>query len=131
MALVLTLVALFDFRGLAQPLLQLPTGAWGGDHIGLEVTDMGAKAEFDCAHGSIDEPLILDSNGRFDAKGSYVQESPGPQREGQPAPAKPARYAGRVQGATLTLNITLIQNSQPIGPFSLTKDRLPRITKCG
>lgn len=74
------------------------TGTWGGDHIGLEVTDKGAQVDFDCAHGSIDEPLTLDSDGRFGAKGSYAPEGPGPQREDQSGQGRPARYAGRVQG---------------------------------
>ena len=110
---------------------QIPAGAWGGDHIHLEVTDKGAQVEFACAHGAVDEPLILDSVGRFAAKGSYTEESPGPQREDSPTRSKPARYAGRIQGSTMTLTITLTENAQTIGPFSLTKDRTPRITKCG
>ena len=109
----------------------MPPGAWGGDHIRLEVTGKGAQMEFDCAHGAIDEPLGLDNSGRFEAKGVYVEESPGPQREDSPARSKPARYEGRVQDSTMTLVITLMENVQTIGTFSLTKGRSPRITKCG
>ena len=110
---------------------EVPAGTWGGEHIRLEVRPKGALVDFDCAHGSVDEPLILDSNGRFDAKGSYAQESPGPQREDQPARPKLARYAGSVQASTMTLTITLPEEGQIIGPISLVKDKVPRISKCG
>jgi hypothetical protein len=111
--------------------VQNPIGNWGGDRIGLEVTEKGMRADLDCAHGTVDEPLSFDTSGRFDQKGLYVQESPGPEREGQLPQPKPARYAGRVQGSMMTLTITLLENGETIGPFSLTKDRLPRIMKCG
>ena len=104
------------------------TGTWGGDHIRLEVTDRGAQADFDCAHGSIDEPVTLDGDGRFDAKGSYAPEGPGPQREdGQ---GRPVRYAGRVQGSTMTVTISIVESGETVGPFTLTRGKTPKITKC-
>jgi hypothetical protein len=140
--LVFAFVGCIDCGGFARPSLatitaivkevaQVPTGTWGGDHIILEVTENGAEADFACARGAVEERLILDGNRRFDAKGSYVQESPGQRREEQPARSRPARYAGRVQGPMMFLTITLTDNGQTIGTFSLTKDRTPRITKCG
>ena len=108
----------------------VPTGAWGGDHIALDVTDKGAQADFDCAHGSIDEPMTLDSGGRFDATGSFTVEGPGPQREDQSRQSRPARYSGRVQGSTMTLMVSLTDNGETVGPFTLTRDKTPRITKC-
>lgn len=110
---------------------QVPAGSWGGDRISMLVTDKGAQLEFDCAHGVVEEPLILDGSGGFEAKGSYLEESPGPRREDSPARSKPARYAGRIKESTMTLTITLAENAQTIGTFTLTKDRTPRITKCG
>ena len=106
------------------------TGTWGGDHIAMEATDKGAQVEFDCAHGSIDEPLTLDDDGRFDAKGLYAAESPGPQREDQNRQGRPARYTGRVQGRTMTLTISLAESGETVGPFTLTRDRTSKITKC-
>lgn len=32
-------------------------GAWGGEHIAMEVTDPGATIEYDCAHGRITEKI--------------------------------------------------------------------------
>jgi len=129
-AILIGVVAILTGLVLELRAAQNPTGHWGGDRIGLEVTDKGLRADLDCAHGAVDEPLKLDSDGRFDAKGSYIQESPGPEREGQLLSSKPARYVGRVQGSTMTLTITLTETGQTIGPFSLTKDRAPRIVKC-
>ena len=106
------------------------TGTWGGDHIALEATDKGAQVDFDCAHGSIDEPLTLDGDGRFDAKGVYAAESPGPQREDQNRQGRPTRYTGRVQGSTMTLTISLLENGETVGSFTLTRGRTAKITKC-
>jgi hypothetical protein len=36
---------------------------WGGDHVNLVVTDAGGALEYDCAHGTIDQPLVIDSSG--------------------------------------------------------------------
>jgi hypothetical protein len=110
--------------------LSVPIGAWGGDHIGLEVTDKGAQADFDCAHGRIDEPMTLDGGGRFDARGSFTAEGPGPQREGQNPPDQSARYSGRVQGSTMTITISLTESGETLGPFALTRGKTPKITKC-
>jgi hypothetical protein len=108
----------------------VPLGAWGGDHIGLEVTDKGAQADFDCAHGSVDEPLALDNAGRFNARGSYTRETPGPQREDQTRQDSPARYVGRVQGSTMTMTISLTESGETVGLFTLTRGKTPKITKC-
>jgi hypothetical protein len=115
----------------AQTSGKVAPGTWGGDHIRLEVTDKGGEVEFDCARGVIDESLITDSRGRFDAKGSYVVESPGPRREDVPAQSRLARYVGQIQDSTMTLTITLSEDAGVVGTFSLKKDRLSRITKCG
>ncbi|MBA2338989.1 MAG: hypothetical protein H0V88_01215, partial [Pyrinomonadaceae bacterium] len=58
-------------------------GMWGGQHVGMEVTAEGASIEYDCAHGTINEPLVTDRNGNFNSKGTYEVERPGPQRAGQ------------------------------------------------
>ena len=33
-------------------------GSWGGSHVSMEVTSEGARLEYDCAVGVIDEPTI-------------------------------------------------------------------------
>ena len=55
-----------------------------GDHIRLNVTQAGAKVEYDCAFGTIDEPLLLEKDGTFEAHGIHVYERGGPIRLGEP-----------------------------------------------
>ena len=80
----------------------VPSGTWAGEHIVLEVTAAGATVEFDCAHGTIDAALILDSAGRFDVAGSFTRESGGPTRQ-DPERAVPraARHLGQLLASAL------------------------------
>jgi hypothetical protein len=109
---------------------RVPAGSWGGEHILLTVTDKGATFEIDCAHGTIDEPLALDANSRFSARGVYIRERGGPEREGQRPDSHPARYTGWSDGKTMTLTITLTDADQTIGEFNLALGRDPQMTKC-
>jgi hypothetical protein len=109
---------------------RLAKGMWGGDHIRFEVTDAGASIEHDCAHASIEQPVALDSEGRFDSKATYVVERGGPIRRDQPPPTRPARYKGQVSGDTLTLNVTLTDTNEDAGSFTLTRGSEGRIMKC-
>lgn len=104
-------------------------GGWGGAHIRLAVTEGGATVEYDCAHGSIDERLTLDSEGRFDARGTFVREG-GSIRVGINRVTRPARYVGRLEGRQLTLTVTLTDTSQTIGAYTLTRGSEGRLRKC-
>jgi hypothetical protein len=108
---------------------RVPAGQWGGQHVGMEVTDSGAELEFDCAHGRIVEPLALDASGRFDAKGTYTPEQPGPRREDESS-ARNVRYSGRVEGSSMTLTIGAGEGSADLGSFRLERGRTPAIRKC-
>lgn len=72
-------------------------GAWGGRGLSVVVTDAGATLEFDCAHGTIDQPIWPTRLGRFTASGSYTAEKPGPIGP-LPPPAQSARYSGQIRG---------------------------------
>ena len=74
-------------------------GQWGGQHISMEVVDAGAQIEFDCAHGRITEKIVLDREGKFEAKGIYARERPGPQRMDEDND-QPAVYQGSVKEKT-------------------------------
>ena len=106
------------------------TGSWGGEHVGLVTTDRGARLDFDCANGSIDQPIVPDEQGRFDAAGTYVRERPGPVRPNSTT-GEPARYRGRIEGNTMTLSVELAGSDVSVGTYTLERDRLPRIRKCG
>lgn len=121
--------------GLAQPpdggkTDRVALGTWGGQGVGMEVSETGATFDFDCAHGSIEAPLRLDEAGRFELAGTYVPEDPGPTRCSE-ARGKSARYAGKLDGDTVTLTITLAGSDKEIGTFALVRGRLPHIRKCG
>lgn len=109
---------------------RLAPGAWGGDHIRMEVSEAGAALEFDCAHGAIDKPIALDSEGRFDLKATYTVERGGPVRRDSPPPVRPARYSGRVSGDTLTLTVTLTDTDEDAGTYTLTRGSEGRVFKC-
>jgi len=105
----------------------LAEGAWGGPHIQMTVGPEGAVVEMDCAHGAVDGPIAVGSDGRFRASGTYAAEHGGPVREGEEA-GRAAVYEGRVEGKKLTLVIKVAE--EEIGTFELTHGRSGRITKC-
>jgi hypothetical protein len=109
---------------------QLPTGIWGGDHLAITVTAAGANIEFDCAHGSVDEPPVLDSTGQFALDGFYVREHGGPVHEGEAEDRHAAVYSGRLQRSNLTLSIRLPDEGTVVGPFSATHGQRGTLLKC-
>jgi hypothetical protein len=109
----------------------LASGVWGGPHIRLDIAEDGTAAvELDCAHGSTTEPIVPDGKGTFRAAGTYVQERGGPVREGQEDAGRPAVFAGKAEGGTMTLTITLTGSGEELGTFELTRGKTPRLTKC-
>ena len=106
------------------------TGQWGGQGISMEVTDSGASLDFDCASGTISEPIELDGSSKFSAKGLFARHHPGPTREAENE-GQPAIYSGVLDGENMTLTITLKQNSENVGSFTLAHGKVGRIRRCG
>ena len=104
------------------------SGVWGGLHVILEISSDSATLEFDCASGSIKDPILLDSTGYFDVVGSYNRQGPGPTRQGAKTESD-ARYSGMVNGDTMKLSVQL-PGSAEILEFSLTHGKQGKITKC-
>jgi len=109
---------------------RVAVGPWGGDHIRMDVVPGGATLEYDCAHGTIDEPIVPDSGGRFSAGGTHTFEHGGPTRIDEPENRHQARYDGRVVGDTLEITVTVIDTRQRLGTFMLTFRHAARIVKC-
>jgi hypothetical protein len=107
-----------------------PAGAWGGPHAGLTLTESGGRIEFDCAHGTVDEPLSSDESGRFEARGTYSREHGGPIRKGEEEERRPARYSGSIEGDRMTLTVTVTGASQSVGTFVLERGKPGIIHKC-
>ncbi|OLE52014.1 MAG: hypothetical protein AUG51_20135 [Acidobacteria bacterium 13_1_20CM_3_53_8] len=105
-------------------------GAWGGQHIGMKVTRSGATIQYDCASGTIDEPLVLDRSGRFTARGKHIHRHPGPIRVNEPDASAPAIYTGRVVGNHMTLTVTLAGSRQTVGTFELGLGQDARVVRC-
>jgi hypothetical protein len=112
-------------------LKSVPTGSWGGEHIRLVVTDEGAMVEYDCAFGTVDEPLRLDKKNNFQARGTHVFERGGPHQVGEP-PLKghPVIYRGWTDGRQMRLTVTLLETGEDVGTFALALGRPPQLEKC-
>jgi hypothetical protein len=113
------------------------SGTWGGDHIGMMVSDSSATLEYDCAHGSIDEPIEPDDNGEFEMQGIYVFEHgqqfapiDGPASNGENPDEHPALYKGRIDGKVMTLIVILTDTEKEVGSYSLTLGAVPNVNKC-
>lgn len=105
-------------------------GVWGGMHLRMGVGRDGAQLEFDCASGQIGAPFETDAEGRFDLPGTYTRQGPGPIRIGREPTARPARYAGRVEGARMTLTVKLEGSDKSLGEYTLTRGDEGRVMKC-
>jgi hypothetical protein len=108
----------------------LITGDWGGEHLGLIATTVGADLEYDCAAGKISQPIRPDSRGRFVVVGEHYPGHGGPIRVGEEQVKRPARYDGVVRDGAMTLTVTLTDSNETIGTFTLVYGRSPFVFKC-
>lgn len=108
----------------------LPTGIWGGKHISLEVTKTGGLLDYDCAHGTIDEKIVLDPQGSFRVSGRHVEEHGGPVRQSEKSKGDPVFYVGQIKGEKMKLSILRKDNKKAVGSFTLTRGEEPFIVKC-
>jgi hypothetical protein len=112
-----------------EPPKRVPEGQWGGQHVALVVGPSGARVEFDTAHGTIDRPLTLDAEGRFDLPGKLVLERPGPVRMGEEERTEEARFQGSLTDQTLAIQATLVKGGRMYGKFTATLGGTPRLHK--
>jgi len=104
------------------------TGAWGGEHIVLKISEKGADLEFDCAHGQVTQRITVDKHGDFDVAGTFTPEHGGPVRRDENTPSASARYSGHVDGDTMSLTVTL--GKERVGIYTLIRGSRPSLTKC-
>lgn len=128
--IVLTIGTLRAGTGDDEKGKRLPAGAWGGQGIRMEVSDAGARIDYDCAHGSIDQPISFDPVGHFEGKGLHFREHGGPVREGAESKGEPARYIGQIDGETMTLTVRFANRDETVGSFTLVRGKPGRIRKC-
>ena len=111
-------------------------GMWGGPHAAVEFQGGLGDVQFDCASGTIDNPLYPGSDGEFSVKGTYRTGTPGPVKVGQFFRSQEAVFSGRVasNGAkgsprVITLRVAL-EDGTVFGPFTLTEGAPPGLTRC-
>ncbi len=105
------------------------TGEWGGEHVGLKLTETGGTLDYDCAAGTIDEPLVRRGDGSFEATGTHTPAAGGPERVGEVRPTYRARYSGRVRANRMILQAR-VENGVALGPYTLERGAEPRILRC-
>jgi hypothetical protein len=109
---------------------RVAAGDWGGQNVRMNVTETGARLQFTCARGSIEEPLVLDNEGRFSAKGVFTADAMGPLRKDNPPKSGPALYNGTVSDTKMTLTITFIETKEKAGEYSLEYGKPGRVWRC-
>ena len=109
---------------------RMSTGSWGAPHIRIEVGQRSATIDYDCANGTIDGPLTLDSKGRFTWRGNHNQEHGGPIRIDQKPNTRPAIYSGWIKGDTMTLTVKLAGSNEVVDTFTLKRGGAGRVFKC-
>ena len=109
-------------RGNGAPLLP---AVWGAEKAELTVTGAGGTVRLFCWHGTVDQPILSDPSGRFDASGTLVFE-------GGPVaidPTRwPARYMGWTDGQMMILTVEVRGSS--LGPFTLVRGQKSRLGGC-
>lgn len=115
---------------MSQEQNRVAPGNWGGQNARLEVTNSGAQVQFSCSKGSIEQPLTLDQDGNFSAKGTFVKGEMGPTREDNPPKSQPAIYNGVVHDKSMTLTVTLTETNEKVGTFNLEQGNPGRIWRC-
>ncbi len=112
----------------AADMQRIPTGVWGGEHINIEVGEKSATIEYDCAHGVIEGPLVVDADGRFNLRGTHTPERGGPIRMDEQPRSQPAKYIGAIAGNTMTLTLKLEGAEEET--FKLEKGKQGELFKC-
>ena len=124
---VLGLMFVISCAGVAE-MQRIPTGIWGGEHINIEVGEKSASIEYDCAHGMIEGPLLVDANGRFNLRGTHTPERGGPIRMDEQPRSQPASYMGSVNGGKMTVTLKLKDSEEET--FTLEKGKQGELFKC-
>jgi hypothetical protein len=112
----------------ATNMQRIPIGVWGGEHINIDVAEKSASIEYDCAHGLIQGPLVVDANGRFNLRGTHTPERGGPIRADEQPQSQPADYVGSISGNKMTLTLKLKGAEDEV--FTLYKDKQGELFKC-
>jgi hypothetical protein len=123
------IAALLAVTALGAESQRAVVGHWGGEHVRLSVIEERASVDFDCAHGTIEQRVALDQDGRFDVEGDFVREHGGPVRKDEVEEHQRVRYKGSVEERAMTLTV-VFADGQSMGPFQLAQGSVGRVVKC-
>lgn len=129
---ILSLVFLIVSSAASRPrkMQRLSAGTWGGPHISMQVDASSATINYDCANGSIDGPLTIDSKGRFKWRGIHNREHPGPTRIDEQSNGTPVIYTGWIKGDTMSMTVRLADTNDIVDSFTLKRGGAGRVFKC-
>ena len=103
---------------------RLARGVWGGEETALTVTRSGGRLAQNCAEGSLEQPLLLDAAGHFEATGTYTVTGP------VAILYRQALYSGTVEGDLMTLTVFVPETNTRIGPLQLLSGRQTQVPPC-
>jgi hypothetical protein len=126
--LLVGLLLLISVTAETRKMRRIPTGTWGGQHINMKVGAKSATIEYDCASGTIRGPLVVDSNGNFNLRGTHRMQRGGPVRADETPNDHPATYTGSIKGNTMTLNLKL--SDSDVETFTLEKGKEGELFRC-
>lgn len=129
---VVSLVLLISSAAASRPrkMQRISQGTWGGPHIRIDVAPRSATIDYDCANGTIDGPLTMDSKGRFTWRGTHNREHGGPIRIDEQSNGRPAIYSGWIKGDTMTLTVKLADTNEVLETYTLKRGSAGRVFKC-
>ena len=102
------------------------SGTWGGDNAGLIVSDTSAHVHIGCTLGDTKGIIHPDASGSFSIDGTYNVDAFPIDR----GITHPANFSGTITGKSMTLTVVLTDNSQQLGPVTLTLGKEPKMGPC-
>jgi hypothetical protein len=131
-AVPMIVVTLVTNVGAQSAGLPVPVGVWGGQGIQLTVREAGSTISYNCASGTITEPLLVNPAGRFVVRGTHTFGLGGPRLSGASSRrSHKATYEGVVDGHMMKLTVSLPDLGRTVGDFTLELGRRAALERCG
>ena len=113
-----------------EPATSLALGSWGGDSIGVIVTDTSVHVHIGCTKGDFLRPAALAADGSFDVAGTYILRA----YPIEIGPTLPARFTGALRGGRLRVTVAVDDTVAGLrvtrGPATATLGSVPRLGPC-
>lgn len=110
--------------GGTEPSRALPVGTWGGDNVGVVVSDTAIHVHVGCTVGDAPRPVLAAD--RFEVTGRHNITAYPVDR----GIFHPAVFSGHVSNEILTLTVALTDTNVTLGPVVMQLGRDPRMGPC-